>query len=277
MADHAEHRFEADPEERLVEGWEPDVPSADSLLLAAVRNHAAHVAAHGAAMGWPGGEEQGLVAAASGLPHPFANFAVLTAPATSSAGQAGLRAARRLAGEVGAPLLILSAWPTPDLGSEGMAPVGHPPLMVRFPGGEGPPQPEGIVIEEVTDASAVATFERTLIDAYPVPELADMTPGSFFGSAVLGTGWRLFAAREGEEVVGTAASFVSDGIQVIEMVSTRGTHRGRGVGAALTWAASTVAPDLPAMLIASDDGQSVYRRLGYLTLSRFTLWVAPPG
>ena len=276
MSEHAEHRLEAGVDERLTEGWEADVDSHDSMLLAAVRNHAAHVAALGAAMGWRGGRDGPLVAAASGLPHPFANFAVLTAPATSPEGRAGLVDARRLAAEVGAPLLVLSAWPTPDLRADGFLPVGHPPLMVRLPGGSAPAAAAGVDVVEATDAAAVAEFERSLIEAYPVPELAGIAPGSFFGPAVLGSGWRLFVARVDGEVVGTSASYVSDGVQVVEMVSTRGTHRGRGIGAAVTWAATTVDPALPAMLIASDDGQGVYAAMGYLTILRFTLWIAPP-
>ena len=37
--------------------------------------------------------------------------------------------------------------------------------------------------------------------------------------------------------------------------------------------ASVVAPDQPAMLIASDDGRGVYDGLGYLPLQRHTLWL----
>jgi hypothetical protein len=32
-------------------------------------------------------------------------------------------------------------------------------------------------------------------------------------------------------------------------------------------------PARPAMLIASDLGQPVYERMGYVRLTRFTLWV----
>ena len=32
-------------------------------------------------------------------------------------------------------------------------------------------------------------------------------------------------------------------------------------------------PTRPAMLIASDLGQPVYARMGYLRVTRFTLWV----
>ena len=51
--------------------------------------------------------------------------------------------------------------------------------------------------------------------------------------------------------------------------------RGRGLGAADTWAATMADPTLPAMLIASDLGRPVYERMGYLRLTRFALWLGP--
>jgi len=41
----------------------------------------------------------------------------------------------------------------------------------------------------------------------------------------------------------------------------------------VTWAASSIDPSLPAVLIASDDGRPVYDRLGYLSIARWTLWL----
>ena len=45
-----------------------------------------------------------------------------------------------------------------------------------------------------------------------------------------------------------------------------------GYGAALTATAALSSSDLPAALIASDDGRGIYQRLGFLPISRFTLW-----
>ena len=52
--------------------------------------------------------------------------------------------------------------------------------------------------------------------------------------------------------------------------------RGRGFGGAVTSAAVAVAPELPALLISSDDGHPVYRRLGFWDLFRTTMWEHPP-
>jgi hypothetical protein len=65
---------------------------------------------------------------------------------------------------------------------------------------------------------------------------------------------------------------VHGGLNDVEWISTRPEARGRGIGAAVTWAATLADPALPAMLIASDAGQPVYERMGYLRVTRFTLW-----
>jgi hypothetical protein len=62
---------------------------------------------------------------------------------------------------------------------------------------------------------------------------------------------------------------------MVEFISVDATLRGRGFGAAITWAATLAQPELPAVLIASDDGRPVYERMGYATICRFTLWMGP--
>ena len=53
------------------------------------------------------------------------------------------------------------------------------------------------------------------------------------------------------------------------------TGGGRGIGAAVTHAATVADPASPAVLIASDAGVGVYRGLGYLPVTRWTLWFRP--
>jgi hypothetical protein len=69
-----------------------------------------------------------------------------------------------------------------------------------------------------------------------------------------------------------AGASLLHGITEIDWVGTLPVARGRGVGAAVTWAATAVDPSRPAVLIASDPGRPVYERLGYLPINRFTLW-----
>jgi hypothetical protein len=75
--------------------------------------------------------------------------------------------------------------------------------------------------------------------------------------------------------VATSGARLGHGLVDVEWVSTRAEVRGQGIGAALTWAATLVEPDLPAALIASDDGQPVYEGMGYVRMMRLTLWHRP--
>ena len=169
------------------------------------------------------------------------------------------------------PFLVVSATPTPSFEARG----GRSWAIRRSCCGPrappSAPRPDGLEIVPVTDAAAVEAFDLTMIEAYPVPE---MHGRRYFGDGVLeADGWHMWLAMLDGEPVGTAAAHVNETFVDVEWISARPECRGRGVGAALTWAATLVAPELPAMLIASDPGQPVYERMGYLRLTRFTLWI----
>jgi predicted N-acetyltransferase YhbS len=63
---------------------------------------------------------------------------------------------------------------------------------------------------------------------------------------------------------------------LISAVAVMPDARGRGVGAALTVIALRVAPNKPATLFATAEGLPVYRRLGFVAISRHRVW-HPPG
>lgn len=93
------------------------------------------------------------------------------------------------------------------------------------------------------------------------------------GPSVLETQWRFFVGYVDDVPVATAGAYVGADITLVELVSTRPEFRGRGIGAAITAAATFAEPQQPAMLISSDDGRGVYGALGYLPLQRHTLWL----
>lgn len=114
-------------------------------------------------------------------------------------------------------------------------------------------------------------FQETIIDAYPVPGMRGRT---IFGEGVFDApGWRMWLGLLDGQPIGTAAAYVTDAFVDVEWISARAEARGRCIGEALTWAATLAEPGLPAMLIASDLGQPVYERMGYLRLARLTLWI----
>jgi GNAT superfamily N-acetyltransferase len=151
--------------------------------------------------------------------------------------------------------------------------MGHPPFMFRP--ALAPPDgwEAGLELREVTDAEGLTTFFRTITEAYPMP--AD--DSALNRPDVLGGAIRLWVGFEDGRPVGTAGTFVGHGTNDVEWVSVYEADRGKGYGAALTYAATLADPTLPAVLIASDPGQPVYERMGYVRLTRLNLWFRPPG
>jgi GNAT superfamily N-acetyltransferase len=72
-----------------------------------------------------------------------------------------------------------------------------------------------------------------------------------------------------------AAAHQAAGATLVEYVATLPAARGRGIGAAVTWAATLADPASPAVLVSSDDGRPTYERMGYLPLERWTAWLRP--
>jgi hypothetical protein len=255
----------------LRSGWEADTPVDDTMsrqALFAVIARAEH-AARGARRPWSADDEVAL--AALGLPGRFGNHAVLLRPPGDEA------VLERIDGFFGPePYLIWSPFPTGDLRHRGLQLLGHPPLMYLAAGSRSPVTADGLLIEEVTDGAGLARFERVLVDAYPLPEWAELPRGSVFPPSTLGSGVaRYWLGSAAGRTVCTSMSIVHAGVNLVEWVSTHPAARGRGYGAAVTWAAATAAPELPAVLVASDEGRPVYERMGFVALARWTLWTRP--
>lgn len=256
----------------LTNGWEPDLEPSDSLLRRFVLATADRGEAMAQAVGGRARRTELYSASDPASPVMFDNAVIVLQPLDYVDADGALAEAldwyppeRHVA--------VLSPFPTPDLSSMGLSLMGHPPLMFRPPGGAAPALPAGLVIDEVTDESGLSDFVRTLVTAYPMPG------GESSGIAdvrVLDTSVRLFLGRIDGVPVATAGARIGHGVNDVEWVSTLSEFRRRGIGEALTWAATLAAPELPAVLIASDDGQRVYESMGYVRLLRLTMWHRPP-
>jgi hypothetical protein len=259
-------------DEHLTTGWEPDLPAEDTLLRQAVLVHASWPTAVAAAAGrpWRAGPRWagGWIGDRGALTNPVVLLQPLTGP-------------EEVLAEIGTllplhvPFLLISAWPTPDLRPHGLGLLGHPPLMVRFPGPGPAAPPAGIDVREVRDAEELAVAERILVEGYPLPELEPLRPGDLLDPALLQPTTRVWVARSDGEPAAVAAAHHHAGVILLEFVATLPTARGRGAGAAVTWAATLSDPTRPAVLIASDDGRPVYERMGYLAVQRWTAWLRP--
>lgn len=146
--------------------------------------------------------------------------------------------------------------------------------MVRFPGGEIPNPPPGLNITEVRSATDLHHFEQVLIEGFPVPELTGLPPGSVFGPTLLDDNrFHCWLGWLNSQPVTAAASYISHGLVDVIFLATLPHARGRGFGAALAWRATLVQPDLPAVLIASQEGRSLYASMGYEHLRDMPLWI----
>lgn len=262
--------------EELPDGWGAGTPRDDTVVRAYIEAYADFVAALGAAGDAHTHRGDDWAAMDAHVPSPFANAAVLLRPVHDAADpllddvQAFFRP-----DDHDSPYLVWSATPTPSLADRGWTLMGHPPLMLRPPAPATPPRPDRFELVEIRDREQLATFDQTLVEAYPVP---GMEGARMFGDRVLDLdGWHMWLGVLEGVPVGTAAAHVTDAFVDVEWISAKPSARGKRIGEALTWAATLVEPERPAMLIASDLGQPVYERMGYLRLSRCTLWVGTRG
>jgi GNAT superfamily N-acetyltransferase len=209
---------------------------------------------------------------ASGLPVPIFNPAFVTAePDDATRFVAELHAHYEAVGVPFALWFRDAVAPTLAAACQAAGLIEHwqPPLMVMDPIRPSPPSPDGLEIV-VLDESTVRDYCDVLAAGFGMPvELAR----SAFSSSVLGidgfTG--LLALFEGVPVA-TSASFVAAGLAGVYNVATVPEHRGKGVGAAITWAAIEAGAATGAtcsILQASSDGAPVYTRMGYDTPDRY--------
>jgi GNAT superfamily N-acetyltransferase len=170
------------------------------------------------------------------------------------------------------PYFLLNPWLSPDFAPHGLALLGHPPLMVRFPAPRPDGGPEGVHVVEVRDDDTLAVAERVLIAGYP---MSGSTPGSVLSPGLLDGTTRVWLGYVDGEAVSVAAAHEAAGTTLVEYVAVLRAARGKGAGAAVTWAATLADPEAPAVLVASDDGRPTYERLGYVPLERWTAWLRP--
>jgi hypothetical protein len=125
----------------------------------------------------------------------------------------------------------------------------------------------------VVDADALRTFERTVIEAYPLSELAAPDAGTFTPPSLLDDDrFQFFLGLVEGEPLATPMAHLGHSMSHVEYVSAKEAARGRGYGKALTWPATLADADAPSMLIASDLGRPTYERMSYVPMARFTLW-----
>jgi hypothetical protein len=209
-------------------------------------------------------------------PVAFLNQALLLRPLTGLDDPV-LEEVEAFVDEPGAsPASLLSAWPTPDLSSRGWMLYGHPAFVAR--GGWSQPRAaatDGVEVRDI-DESTIAEFDRVMVEGYPMPEATGLPPGSMYPAAALGLGLRLRVGYVDGTPVAAGAGYVAHGVVNMCGAATLPAARRRGVWGALVRARMADAPDLPAVAFTSDYSRPGFDHLGFLVVTRFTLWGRVP-
>lgn len=227
---------------------------------------------HGArAMGKPWHLEEDLALGDLGLPMalPPNNATVLREPAAEGATDLAERVDAFFSASPGGGYEVWSIWPTMDLTPFGFS-VGSAPCMVRERGGDPTPSPAELRVAEVQDDAGMREVWPVLDEAF----CDHRVPEPSWDARVLAEDYRVWVGRVDGRAVTTATAFVGYGFVGVYAVATLAEARGRGYGEAVTWAATLCRPDLPATLQASEMGRPVYERMGYRTVTTFTVWEA---
>ena len=154
------------------------------------------------------------------------------------------------------------------------------PLMVLDPipehGDESPP-PAGFEVVVVDDYN-LAAYGDVLAAGFGMPrELVEMVLGH---DMVRLDGFTAFLGLLDGEPVATSAVYLSEDTAGVYNVATLEAARGRGIGAAITWAAALHglhAGSRRSVLQASQMGEPVYARMGYFTPARYRQFEAKPS
>lgn len=257
----------------LETGWLPDTPVEDSLLRRFLANQASAQTAHVTAIGGRSEQSDEVALSDTGLPLDYLNQAVLHRPLADAHDpvldtiEAFYRSAAR-------PSVVLSAWPTPDLRERGWHLVGHPMFVVRGPSPVELPEP-GVEVHTARSARDLALIERIVAEGYPMPEIAAHGPNAVLGARLLDGPLRYLVGSVDGSPVSAAAAHVSHGVVNLCMAATLPAGRRRGVWRALVAARCAAAPELPAAAFTSDYSRPGFVRMGFLPVTRFTLWARP--
>lgn len=150
----------------------------------------------------------------------------------------------------GSAATLLSAWPTPDLSHRGWSLVGHPVLVVRAPGPVRQGPRAGVDVRVAASAGDFRTVERVAVEGFPLDEARGLSPGRLFPPRLAGTGLVVHLGLLAGEPAGVGNVFFAHGLVNLCLAAT-----------------------LPqAVAYTSDTSRPGFVRLGFLPITRFTLW-----
>jgi hypothetical protein len=254
----------------LETGWLPDTPVEDSLLRRFLHNQADSNAALAVAGGGQVERRPDVVLSAYDVPVPYLNMGVLMRPLTGIDDEALDATESFFAG--GQPGTLLSAWPTPDLSSRGWTLMGHPMFVAHGPRGDVVPEQSPVRVTVACSAEDLALAERIVAEGYPIPPAVGLPANAVMGEGLLDSPYLVRIGWLDGEPCAVGASFVGSGVVNLCLAATLPSGRRRGVWSALATARMADGHDLPAVAFTSDFSRPGFEKLGFLPVTRFTLW-----
>jgi len=258
----------------LQDGWRSDTPVSDSVLRRFLFNQCDLGDLIADAAGGRHARTPEVALADVGVPVPYLNQAVLLEPVLTTDSPA-LTGVDEFFAAGRHPAMVLSAWPTPDLTPRGWVLVGHPMFVLRAPAEHRFRPNPGVAVRLAHTPADLAVAESVAVRGYPLPEANDLAANALFGAGLLDSALRIrIAAVEGTPAA-IGSSHVGHGIVNLCLAATLPTARRRGAWESLVWARIDDGPGLPAAAFTSDDSRPGFLRMGFLPITRFTLWLRP--
>ncbi len=238
------------------------------LHAAAARNLVGWHDAHLRALGFPTQQIQGLWLTTAPVPVIFFS-AIALGPGASAATAAGCPPRDHW-------VAVSDPWGDLSLGAYGFTPEGDQGWMVRQPSSAAavPAMPAELVIERVADAEALHDFEFASARGFGAEP---QRPATWHAPAILDDPrFTILRGRVDGRTVATSMGYGDAGVLGIYGVSTLPEARRRSYGAAMTWAAVSADPSIPAVLQPSEIAASLYARLGFESFTTFRSWARVP-
>ncbi len=260
----------------LETGWRPGTPADDTLLRRFVLNLSSSWAAAADSRQGRIRRDERFVAADLGHPSGMFNSTTLLQPLPGDDLDDTLDEVESFYAEEGSGThLLWSPWPTPDLRERGWELEGHPPMLLR-PAGIPIDQevPDELEIVEVHDRHGIEEWCALAVDAFPLDDLQPHRPGALFDEAILSDDrYRFLVGRVDGEPVCIGSRYVAHGLNTLFLAATHPDARGHGYYRAMAARRVADRPDLPDTAVVSDMSRPVLvDRLGFLPITRFTLW-----
>lgn len=223
-------------------------------------------------------EEDGLLFVSFGIPVVLLNAVFLTAPPAGAAGADALvERARSFFGRRELPFLLrmpeaVAAAVQRAARRAGMVELDPlPGMMLDAMPPAFPPRPGGLVVRPAQPGEqSMDDYRRVLSDGFDVPPgLAQIFAA---GPAVAAGRIRPVVGYVGDDPVGCSAMLLTGSVAGIYNVAVVPEQRGRGFGAALTWAAVAAGREAGAgvaVLQSTPLGEPVYSRMGFRTVTRY--------